>query len=315
MQNQQVLPRPAWLWFLILGGLLYWGSELLFPPPAPVLGPPDAAQLAALSDNFARLAGRAPSAEEQAGFVEQVLREELLFREAIQRELHLNDPAIKQRLVRNMRFLEPDTRDPDSQLIERALELNMHLTDEVIRRRLVQGLSMLLIAAAKVPPPSDPELRAAFEQRSATLTHPARISFVHRLLGDVSEEEAAQVLTELRERQAPPDSTRSLGEPFVFGHTIDAASWVDVSARFGPAFTRRLRALISESPGITGWAGPIASTFGQHLLFIEGFQPAREQRFDEAVHALRADLIAEREAAALDRAIAALMSKYEVIRQ
>ena len=312
LRTQQGLPRPAWLWFIFLGGLLYFGRQQLFPPPLPVLGPPDPAHLAALSASFAQLAGRAPTAGEQAGFVEQALREELLFREAIERQLHLSDPAVQQRLVRNMRFLEPNTRDSNQRLVERALELNMHLTDEVVRRRLVQGLSMLLIAAAEVSPPAESELRAAFEARRTTLIQPARISFVHRLLGDISEDEAIQILTDLRVRGATPQSTQALGEPFVFGHDIKSESWVEVSARFGPAFTRRLRALISESPDTTGWLGPVASTFGQHLLFIEGFQPARGQRFEEAADTLRADLIAEKEAAALDRAVTTFMAGYRV---
>jgi hypothetical protein len=315
LQVHNGLPRPAWLWFLIFGGLLYLGNRLIFPPPPPVLGPPNPADIAALTESFTQLAGRAPTADEQAGFIDQWLREALLFREAIDQGLHLSDPAIQQRLIRNMRFLEPETRQNDAQLIERALALNMHLTDEVIRRRLVQGMSMLLIASADVAPPDIDALEAAFKQRRDALMEPAQISFYHRLLGDIASDEAARVLDSLITGNTPPEEAAALGEPFVFGHAFEAISWVEVSARFGPAFTRRLRAMIEASPDITGWVGPVASTFGQHVLFIEKFAPARQQTFEEAESILRADLMAEREQAALDQAIARLMSRYEMLTQ
>lgn len=315
MQVHNGLPRPAWLWFLIFGGLLYLGNRLIFPAPPPVLGPPNPAEIAALTESFTQLAGRAPTADEQSGFIDQWLREALLFREAIDQGLHFSDPAIQQRLIRNMRFLAPETRQSDAQLIDRALELNMHLTDEVIRRRLVQGMSMLLITSADVTPPTTEALEAAFEKRRGALMEPARISFSHRLLGDIASDDAARVLDTLRTGDTSPEEAADLGEPFVFGHAFEAISWVQVSARFGPAFTRRLRAMTEASPDITGWVGPVASTFGQHVLFIEKFAPARQQTFEEAEALLRADLVAEREQAALDQAIARLMSRYEVLTQ
>ncbi|MGB1438781.1 MAG: hypothetical protein ACPG63_03355, partial [Luminiphilus sp.] len=125
--TQRLLPGPVWLHFLLVGFALYAALALLFPEPRPVLGPPNAARL--------------PTDDDVARFVELELRDELLFREALAAGLHRFDPVIEQRIVRNMRFLDPDTAADEGQLVAQGLALNMHLTDEVIRRRLVQVMT------------------------------------------------------------------------------------------------------------------------------------------------------------------------------
>ena len=69
-----------------------------------MLGPPNAQRLAALVENYARFAKGSVSPELLSRFVETELRDELLFREAVLRELQVRDAAVEQRIIRNMYY-------------------------------------------------------------------------------------------------------------------------------------------------------------------------------------------------------------------
>ena len=138
--------RKPWLHFLLLGLTLFFGGQRLFPEPKPVLGPPNPERLSAMVENYTRFApdGVSPALFER--FIDTELRDELLFREALIRDLHYRDAAVEQRIIRNMRFLDANTAAGDRELIEQGYALRLHLTDEVIRRRLVQIMERLIVA-------------------------------------------------------------------------------------------------------------------------------------------------------------------------
>ena len=311
--TRRLLPGPVWLHFLLLGVGLFLLMRGLFPEPLPILGPPNANRLAVMADSYAQLAGSLPTPADEQRFIDLELRDELLFREALHTNLHLRDGVVEQRIIRNMRFLDPATEQTPAELLEAGLALNMHLTDEVIRRRLVQVMSQFLIASEGLPPPSDAEVAAAFAARQATFLEPARVSFRHVFLGDTSAREAAGVLQDIRDQELNPEQAIRLGKAFLSGFTFTGQSWRDVAARMGREFAEALQGV---APGIELgiWTGPVSSVYGSHLVFIEDYQPAREQRLDEVALRLRWDLQKERETAALEAALLALMAGYEVRR-
>ena len=126
--------RKPWLHFLLLGLMLFVGGQWLFPEPKPVLGPPNPERLSAMVENYNRFApdGVSPALFER--FIDTELRDELLFREALKRDLHYRDAAVEQRIIRNMRFLDANIAASDRELVEQGYALRLHLTDEVIRR-------------------------------------------------------------------------------------------------------------------------------------------------------------------------------------
>ena len=303
--------RPHWFGFLCVGIALNVFNSLAFPEPAPSIGPADPRRVEARSTAFATLAGRLPNEQELTQFTSAEIREELLFQEAIGAELHRKDPAILQRLIRNMRFIDADTNDTDSVLVQRGLALNLHLTDEVIRRRLIQGMSQLLIAASNVPEPTESELRAAWEAQRETLTAPARISFQQRFLGAVSPEQAQAQRSRIA--ALTPDQVTDLGVPFVAGNVFNDLTWTGVSTRFGPAFTRELRQQLRDDAQTATWLLPLTSTFGEHLVWVTSFTPSRQLSFAEAAPTLRRDLKTTAEQQALTLAISQRLSRYRVL--
>ncbi|MEL0136843.1 MAG: hypothetical protein VW806_05200, partial [Halieaceae bacterium] len=89
----RVLNKP-WLQFLFMGIALFLLNQWAFPPPKPVLGPPSPERLAAMAQNYAQFAQGTVGPEVLARFIETELRDELLFREAIARDLHYRDMAV-----------------------------------------------------------------------------------------------------------------------------------------------------------------------------------------------------------------------------
>lgn len=77
-----------------------------------------------LADDFRVVNGRPPLAAELADVVERYLGDEILFREALARGLHLGDARIRMMLIEKMRFLlaDPPEAPTDEALVAHYLE-------------------------------------------------------------------------------------------------------------------------------------------------------------------------------------------------
>ena len=117
-----------------------------------------------MAENYTRFAQDEPNAELLERFIDGELRDELLFREALRRDLQYRDAAVEQRIIRNMRFLDAQTDASDEELIEQGYALRLHLTDEVIRRRLVQIMERLIVATAPSATPTMDQIQARYQE-------------------------------------------------------------------------------------------------------------------------------------------------------
>ena len=126
MKRLQRLLREPLLHFLALGGLIF----VLFlamsgPAPAPaniiVIGPERIEQL---SKRYRAVWRRPPSADELAGIIDDAVREEVYYREALALGLDSNDAIVRRRLRQKMEFLT----DSGAEILEPvAGELDAHL--------------------------------------------------------------------------------------------------------------------------------------------------------------------------------------------
>ena len=113
--------------FIVLGGLIFAAySALSGTTPAPseiiVIGPERIAQLAKSHQSVWR---RPPTAEELSNLINEAVREEVYYREAIALGLDRNDTVIRRRLRQKMEFL---TVSGAELLKPSAGELDAHLT-------------------------------------------------------------------------------------------------------------------------------------------------------------------------------------------
>ncbi len=255
-----------------------------------------------------RSLGRAPTPGELERALAPEAEDELLYRAAIARGYERDDPVVFRRLVQNLRFAgAPDARD-DASLFAEALALHMHETDPVARRRLVSRMRLDLENEAPSAEPDEAALRAAYSRDAAAYQSPARLRCVQLYFQRDHERAARDRLVRLRADATPPERARGLGDPFLHEVEQPLQTRDELAARFGAPFADAVFAAPAGE-----WAGPIASSYGVHLVFVRAREAARALDFDEVRESLRHAVIADRRRAALERGMRALRERTQVI--
>ena len=303
--------RKPWLHFLLLGLMMFVVGQRLFPEPKPVLGPPNPERLGAMVENYTRFApdGVSPALFER--FIDTELRDELLFREALNRDLQYRDAAVEQRIIRNMRFLDTNTAASDRELIEQGYALRLHLTDEVIRRRLVQIMERLIVATRPNPAPSAEAVATRYEQELDSWREPARYTFRHVFLSTERVAEMPALMEQINTENVSPDAARLLGAPFLSGYAFQRQSPEQMTRVFGAEFAEQVSATEVQAGA---WIGPVSSVFGQHYVYVESLEPSRTLELDEVIVRIERDLVREGEEQAVVDWVEGAMAGYEVRR-
>ena len=305
-----MLKKP-WLHFLVLCLCLFMAGRWAFPVPKLVLGPPNKARLQAMIENYGQFSRDEISPALLSRFVDAELRDELLFREALQRDLQYRDAAIEQRIIRNMRFLDADTQADDATLVEQGYALRLPLTDEVIRRRLVQIMERLIVASARIAPPTSDEIAARYQRDINSWLQPPLYSFSHVFLSVERVGEMPDLIAKVEADEMSSERARALGAPFLSGYDFRSQSAEQMSRVFGAVFAEQLTAL-DPVPG--DWVGPMTSAFGQHYVFIAAVQPERTMPLEEVSLKIEGALVREAEEHAVDDWVSNAFIGYEVVR-
>jgi len=260
--------RTPLLHFVAGGAVLFvvvHGVRPSPPPAAPVVV--TAADVDALRRSYARETGLEATPADEAGLVERVIEEELLYREALARGLD-GDRSVRNWLVEQMRVLEPDAPDDPASRWARAQALGLDRTDLVVRRMLVQKMRLLAAREHEVPP-SDDVLAAYYAERAADYVLPERVSLWHVFLGDAAPADADRLLAELRRERVAPEAAVERGQTFVAPPKLDAQSPADLTSRFGSEAAAAMRAV-----PVGVWSGPFVSPWGLHLVLVENRRPS-----------------------------------------
>ena len=196
---------------------------------------------------------------------------------------------------------EADRWLDDEVLARRARELGLDRMDLVVRRRLAQQMRFLLAGAAEVGPPTHDELKGWLDLHPDRYRRPATIDLHHVFVsrgkhGARLEADAKALLAQLRGGASP----EGMGDTFFAGHAFEGASPRDLTRSFGKSFATAVGEL---KPDV--WTGPVKSSYGLHLVKVEGRRPGRPATLAEVRDRVRTDLEEERrrqaERAALDR--------------
>jgi hypothetical protein len=305
----RILSRP-WLHFLLLGFALFYLLRWIDPPPRPSVGPLNEARIESLQRQWFTTAGRAPSDEQLDYMIRAELDRELLFQQALVLELHLYDNVVRQRLIRNMRFLRMGEGKTEEEMYQDALRMELHLGDEVVKRRLIQAMEQVLLARAKLDSPDDASVRERFERDAESLRRPQRYSIEHVFFSRDRAADVAELTARIRKEQMPAAEARQLGSPFLPGYSFRGQSAEQLARHFGGAFVLNLQ---QQIPQPQQWVGPVESTYGQHLVWVEAIVPERDAELEEVEAQISRDLLLEQRHQALREAIARLRENYEVI--
>jgi len=200
--------REPLVHFLGLGALLFilngmFGNSAPTDPSIVVSEP----QIARLAQLFSAQWQRPPTREELDGLVEQQIREEVLYREAVALGLDQNDTIVRRRMVQKLEFLSQDLVDEN---------------------------------------PSETDLRTFFEDNAARFLEPAVLTFAHVYLnpddrGDSLSGDAALLLADLRAGSA--GDTAELGDTFLLPLSFAQRSQREVAGLFGADFAADLTSL------------------------------------------------------------------------
>ncbi len=198
----------------------------------------------------------------------------------------------------------------DEVLYREALALGLDRSDEIVRRRLVQMMELLLATSVPDAAPSDAELSAFLAAHRERFERPARVALTHVFVGRAAHpEDGEAVAGELLGRVRAGADPQGLGDPFPRGSAFPPRSAAELDGLFGPLFGERVIDLPAGQ-----WSGPIASSYGLHLVRIDQRVDASVPPLDEIRADVKGALEESRRERAARGAYAALEARYRIER-
>lgn len=269
----RVLREPL-VHFLLLALLIFAGYGLL---GAGAEDKPDsivvtAAKIEQMATVFTKTWQRSPTAEELKGLIDDYVKEEILVRQ--------------------------------------ALELGLDRDDTVVRRRLRQKMEFLNAAAAEALTATDAELDAYLKANAATFETDSMLAFQQVFLnpqrrGDRIAQDAASVLAALLTN--PATDRALLGDPTLLPPDLPRSSKTSIGQTFGAEFVAEL-----DTAPLGQWTGPLASSFGLHLIRVSERVPGRVSALDAVRDAVVREWTNAKRKELEDQQFAELLKRYVV---
>jgi PPIC-type PPIASE domain len=304
--------------FLLIGALLFVVRDLLPDrygqhtgglERAPIVI--SAEQLRQLRADFVRQWGVEPTSGQWQALLQQVVDDQVLYREARRLALDLDDRSIRNRLIQKMRAVSTDPRLGEAELYREALSLGLE-DDLVIRRLLRSKMRILLQQDPNGFQFREQDVADYVERHRERFLEPATVSFSHvflsgRARGEGLQKHAKALLAELRSRSLQPAAAAALSDPFPLGQRLQARTHKGIARFLGASLAEELFGL---KPG--AWSGPIASSYGLHLVWVHEKVPKKmpplKSVWKQAVLALQE----ERAAANLALGLRRLQELYDI---
>lgn len=297
-----VLRHPA-LHFLLLGGVLFGAERLWIEPSQPrspiVISTADLEQLAT---DWQRETGREPNDAERRASLHHHVQQQRLLKEALRLGLPGSDPVVRERLIGNLRFLDPGTPRSDARLFRDALALGMAEQDLVARRRLIQRMSQQLTGDIAVDPAA---VQRFIEQHPDRYGQPARYRLTQVFIAnDATPERAHRLRDALVDGDVRPDDA---GDPFLLAALPAWVSQPELARLLGPEVAKALPHLATGE-----WSSPLQSAWGWHLIRVEARQAAGNAISSDLRRRATYAWLAEREQTLLQQALQTLAVRYPV---
>jgi len=193
-------------------------------------------------------------------------------------------------------------------LFREALALGLDRDDIIVRRRLAQKMEFLTADLANVTEADEAAVRAYFTQHAVQYARPAQVSF--RQVYFSREKRGAQAEAAAREALAAlakGGSDDAMGDAFLHGFKFEKSDPQEMTALFGGEFAAQVGTLPAGE-----WRGPIASTYGFHLVRVEARGAVQPASFEQVRVSVVRDFNEERRSAANREIFAKLLGRYQV---
>jgi parvulin-like peptidyl-prolyl isomerase len=218
---------------------------------------------------------RQPTPEEFTGLLEQFIRQEILYREALAMGLDKDDTIVKRRMAQKMEFLSEDVKSAHE--------------------------------------PTTEELQAWYAENSEKFTQPDRATFRHLYFsfdnhGANAQKDAAAALQRIAGMSQEAGAKNAKADPFMFQDYYGDRAPYQLAKEFGPSFATGMFKLKTGA-----WQGPIESGYGWHLVWIESIAPGGVPAFEDVEPDVKTAWLADQKAIKWQKAYATMRAKYEVI--
>jgi peptidyl-prolyl cis-trans isomerase C len=198
-------------------------------------------------------------------------------------------------------------------LYREALAMGLDKDDTIVKRRMAQKMQFLAEDVAAAHEPSTAELKAWFEKNSNKFSLPSRYSFRHLYFspdkrGKNAQNDAAKALAKIAGQPEDSKLAVSFADTFMFQDYYGDRAPSAIAKEFGPQFAVALEKL---RPG--SWQGPIESGYGWHLVYVDTVIPGRIPAFEEMEPDVKTAWLGEQKQKAWQKAYAEMRSKYTVL--
>ena len=182
--------------------------------------------------------------------------------------------------------------------------------DDVIIRRRVRQKMEFFAEDTSVPEPSEAQLGAYLEANPARFRTEDHLTFHQIFLSATRHastigDDSKQVADALAD---PAVDTTALGDPFLLGDEFKALSQSEVAGIFGDSFAKSISVV---KPG--RWQGPIASSFGQHFVYLSERIPGSLPPLDAVREAVRREWSNAHRIEAEQKLYGSLRQRYEIV--
>jgi hypothetical protein len=309
------LRKPA-VHFVVLGLGFYLAKAVVYPPessqPEAEVIVIEAARVEELGLDWLVRNGPPLSEHTLDALVHAEVDDRLLVEEARRRGLHRSDPVVQRRLLKNMDFLGDRAGSSAAAKLAEAYRLGMDRSDLVVRRRLVQLLQLEAYGSARVPEPSEAELEAYLAEHADRFMQPTRLRLYHVYFsrdkrGAATEADARAALARIVAKENSANAGDDEGDPFMFPRDLALRSERELAKTFGAEFAER----VFELP-IGHFSGPVASAYGEHLVFVRERSPELLPPLAAVRKAVFESLLEERGKRALRERLRGLREDYTV---
>jgi hypothetical protein len=272
---QKILREPL-MHFLALGALMF----LLFHLTADRGETQDGkivvtrGKVEQLVTGFSRTWQRPPTQQELDGLVEDYIREEVLYRE--------------------------------------ALAMGLDRDDTIVRRRMRQKLEFLTEDTAAAAPSADADLQGWLDKHPGKFRVEPTLAFSQVYFnashaGDNAPAAASKVLAQL-DNAGESVAAAELGDTTMLPHHLPLSRVDEIASVFGDEFARRIMLLERGR-----WVGPIQSGYGWHLVFVSERTEGRPKPLSEVREAVQREWLAARRNETIDATYSKLRENYVVV--
>jgi len=196
----------------------------------------------------------------------------------------------------------------DEVLYREALAHGLDRGDIIVRRRLVQKMEFVIENSESLPVATDTELQDYLDRHAERYATPARLAFTHVFVSHDRHGADAEVITaRLQASLLAGADPSGLGDPFLRGRELPRHSEEEVAAIFGTPFATQVMTL-----PIGTWSGPLASSYGLHLVRVTQRTAAVSPNLADVRAVVLRDWEEERRAEANRVAVKRLRQRYQV---